>query len=618
MAAQCIAVGSCFAGLVARCMRSCKYSCYRKIHSVYSTARNGLWEDPVEATTGVIFGAFEHVSVSAGLGKPTASYLTWRYCYLQCGAFFGMLYMLTSSQDFQPRGGIYEQLIQQFPVGLRRERFESLLAAFSWWNPITLYVWAASFALLLLAIFMSTPSRAISRRRLSRRLIWGAWLMNFVFPFVALLVFPIRSLVDWTGIESDVCTMSVMLSARAKGVNLEESILALQHLGLLKKGADTFAPGMNMSDESSVRAWCESEGTKWHETFHGNSVPCALATDRQCRSTVCATVLDNSTKLGECVTHCLAFAQNDTEESAAFMSSLSACNSSTINPSIDSSVDVRSVDSLVSVASMYSQSSPIDLQCSGTMQLFDELVVNQQLAIDSNARSAATFVQSIDYVVGLFVAVRAGVELLPSALSILGGLAEALINTKAVFPGSQGASWILILTTLEAIPIYSAFFAILQQLIGDAIFAISAICFVGYICLSCLTAARSLNLRESDSERQMLYRKVWCEYGLRVVLGAGGVGAALGFIQREFGFVQIMLVDATPFIFFTLLLIDYYARKSLLAVAATDALLSAFLQSELWRSSLPSDSKSTHEATLKDLSGLLVPTQQEKVTDFVS
>jgi len=88
------------------------------------------------------------------------------------------------------------------------------------------------------------------------------------------------------------------------------------------------------------------------------------------------------------------------------------------------------------------------------------------------------------------VGVLTGQLLLPSALSILGGLAESIFNIKAgdpvfllklptaivtslfllsdpcevLFPGHREFPFLLILTSFEAVPIYSALMAVPQLL----------------------------------------------------------------------------------------------------------------------------------------------------------
>ena len=81
-----------------------------------------------------------------------------------------------------------------------------------------------------------------------------------------------------------------------------------------------------------------------------------------------------------------------------------------------------------------------------------------------------------EYIIGVLVAVVSARYLFPAALSLLGGLAEALLNLKAVFPGSQHPGWILALTTAESVPPYMALLAMLMQVIGDPVLAIAFFC----------------------------------------------------------------------------------------------------------------------------------------------
>ncbi len=89
------------------------------------------------------------------------------------------------------------------------------------------------------------------------------------------------------------------------------------------------------------------------------------------------------------------------------------------------------------------------------------IYTNRQLILTGSAAATFASVQA-EYVVGLLVAIASSRVLVASALSLLGGLAEALLNQKALFPLSQHGGWILILTLCEALPVYAALLALLQ------------------------------------------------------------------------------------------------------------------------------------------------------------
>merc|ERR1712060_151217 len=101
------------------------------------------------------------------------------------------------------------------------------------------------------------------------------------------------------------------------------------------------------------------------------------------------------------------------------------------------------------------------------------------------------------------------------------GLAEALINKKAMFPASQASGWILILTTGESVPVYIAVLAIFQQILGDFLLAVACILAAMYTSLGILTGQRMLSLKYGDAQREVLYRRIWIEYMLRIALGVG-------------------------------------------------------------------------------------------------
>lgn len=117
----------------------------------------------------------------------------------------------------------------------------------------------------------------------------------------------------------------------------------------------------------------------------------------------------------------------------------------------------------------------------------------QRIAAEIVEQASKTSAATAEYAIGIFVGARTASLLLSSRLSILGGLAKSLINVKAMFPGSQQASWVLILSAVEAVPIHAASLAILQQLLCDhllALFCVSVVIF-----LPAFTGARGLQLQ---------------------------------------------------------------------------------------------------------------------------
>mmetsp|Transcript_8375 Transcript_8375/g.15263 ORF Transcript_8375/g.15263 Transcript_8375/m.15263 type:complete len:329 (-) Transcript_8375:6-992(-) len=215
------------------------------------------------------------------------------------------------------------------------------------------------------------------------------------------------------------------------------------------------------------------------------------------------------------------------------------------------------------------------------MQLVQLLTQQQQINSQDQCSWAELAANNIDFVAGMYVGMMAGMMLIPSALSVLGGLAESLYNVKALFPGNQEIPWLLILTSLEALPIYMAFLAVVQQMMGDQMLAIACLSFVLWICLPAITGKLTLNLRAGYTNRWKFYRKVWVEYGLRVPCAiAIGFGVS-GFMRGRLGNEFLQERNPWPILIFTTL--EYFTRKSLTAVAGTDAATSAFLKSLQWQ-----------------------------------
>merc|ERR1719359_874016 len=107
--------------------------------------------------------------------------------------------------------------------------------------------------------------------------------------------------------------------------------------------------------------------------------------------------------------------------------------------------------------------------------MYQTALYGQRIAIIEASEAFTLASAQAEYIVGALVALVSAKYLVPSALSLLGGLAEALLNNKAMFPGSQQGAWILILTTCEVVPVYAALLAMFQQLIGDGVLAVACI-----------------------------------------------------------------------------------------------------------------------------------------------
>merc|ERR1719161_2707418 len=153
-------------------------------------------------------------------------------------------------------------------------------------------------------------------------------------------------------------------------------------------------------------------------------------------------------------------------------------------------------------------------------------------------------------------------------MSVLGGLAELLVNLKALFPGSQQSSWVLMLTSSEALVVFVALLSMMQQLMGTEALSVCWTCLTLYWTQGIFTGVWSMKLKEGMTERWKLYRRVWLEYLFRFVL------ILVAFITMQM-FINEKFPDfprpERPVTFLVQQLISYYARKTLLAVSGTDA-----------------------------------------------
>ena len=185
--------------------RSIPLGCYALCHSFYATLRNGLWDDPAEATAGAVYKAFAKQVDRYEMHPSAAIYLTWRYSYLKCFLLIGLLWAAASANSWRPDRTWWDDFVKELPEEIQAERFETFVVIMSWWNTAPMYLWLSAFCVVLVAIFLAAPSRVLKyqNRHLSRYLVWGAWLWNFVVPFVFLLVFPIRQTIDWKGVQEE-------------------------------------------------------------------------------------------------------------------------------------------------------------------------------------------------------------------------------------------------------------------------------------------------------------------------------------------------------------------------------------------------------------------------------
>mmetsp|Transcript_95894 Transcript_95894/g.190078 ORF Transcript_95894/g.190078 Transcript_95894/m.190078 type:complete len:599 (-) Transcript_95894:314-2110(-) len=558
------------------------------IHALYSVARNGLWEDPAEATTGFIFARFVVAAEAQGLTRTAASYLTWRYCYLLCSIVFMLFWVAASFKDWAPDKEQYDALLDRLPAGLRRDRFEGIADAMAWWDTIVALFWCVSFVLLIVATACASPSCAINRANLSQRLVWMSWSTRVLVPFAILLVFPIRSLVDWDGLSKDTCAVTVNSALGTDGFDTSAAIAGLRQQGFLGPNVEGLPTNFATSSDEALKAiqsWCVAIGDDWYEVFFVQTLPCVYELQNSCRqSPPCVSATDVAL-LDTCLRNCLALVPN-----------VGQCSGI--------SSGLYTVESVLSSTAAWGTSGASTATTKGLGMV---ALSNQQATVIQLGERAELMVPMAEYIVGVFIAIRTGALLLTAALSVLGGLAEALLNVKALFPESQQVSWLLVLTVAEAVPVYAALGSMLLQLLGDHVFAITTVLTVAYVSLSGITGMRILRLRSGALERWKLYKKIWMEYALRTVLLIGMVLTLVLFVRDRAPWLRNSMNALQPVVLLIQSLVDYLPRKSLLAIAGTDAALSATLQSDIWRQGWSPDDAQRNEVTLHELSSLILP-----------
>lgn len=571
--------------------------------SVYAILRNGMWDDPAEALTGSIAQSFERKVLSHGLTKRVAPYFTWRFCYLVCCTTFCIgqlsldrLLMRSSHEKYS------DFLGKQLPPTSSLDRFAdflTMLDASDW------ALWIASlisFVLVCTATVLARPACCVVAARTSQMCIRWAWLVTFVPPFLMFLLVPLRSFVDWNGVVADACNSSISQIFRLPGSSLQTTLKAFSSTGLLDAGIQ----GVLESD-----TWCASKGADWHKAFFNNTVSCVWSIEDVCREHVCSQVdADASSCLLDCIPFLLSHGSMAVNPLETPFPNFIEALSGVLHAASENCVKGVKPFRLGSppplpgkgVAKAFSLASPPalpdkDVAKASSWQLFNVMLYGQRLGIVhlSEAITAAS-VQS-EFVVGLLISLVVGKHLVCSALSVLGGLAESLVNAKAVFPGSQLGGWVLILTTFEVAPVYAALLAVFQQLGGDELSAIAGVLALLFLAMGILTGQRILKLRDSD--RQLLYKRVCMEYALKTVFGFGVVAALIAWTFRknwhDFIAKYVHQNFLTPQVVVASLA-NILSKKILVAIAGTDAILNALVQSERWHATMPDSERAAHDA----------------------
>lgn len=350
--------------------------------------------------------------------------------------------------------------------------------------------------------------------------------------------------------------------------------------------------------------YCKQQGATWYNDFYDTTVACSWQVEDECRSEFCTAAAGSA--LIQCLTRCISYASNDSQQVPA--EPYAARVLVRINSCMNTSRPF--------VVAPPAKTNDIMSTEDGIIQMYSDSLYMSRTLVVAGSESASLASTQAEYVVGALVSLVAGKYLLPSAISLLGGLAEALINMKAMFPGSQHGAWILILTTLQVVPVYASFLSLFQQLLGDEILAIACVMTVLFTSLSILTGVRLLNLQVGDEEREKMYTRIRGEYGLRLVCAVSTAGAIVAWANRKHKglneYVEYVLEEILTPEVIAIVLIDAIARKIMTAVAGTDFVLGAFVSTEAWYIALPQSAKERHTSEVQEVDFLYKSSRDEK------
>ena len=485
---------------------------------VYGVLRNALWDDAAESVTGNfatdLARKAEEEHYSSGVVGP---YLAWRYSYLWVGVVFGLVQAVLSSPWLSDSD--YSLFLEsQVSSSIPRDRFQPLVHTLL---AIDVVMWClALLALLgtLLALCLARPSAATSTLRLGRRVVWVTWLISFLPPFLLFLTFPMRSMVDWDAITADVCVSSITASGDMAGSSLSSNLRILHQIGALEESMLGLA--------TDPFQWCMSKGDSWHTIFFNQSVPCTWFVEDRCRQMSCERLTAGSTTERQCIQDCVKFTL-DTAGSQA-RTSLTQ-----LMQECDASVAQKTYAPAALQQQMRAASLSGDVSQS---DLVNAMSIMQRFSIIQLAESLTFASTQAEYAVGMLLAVMVGQNMISAALGLANGMAEALINMKAMFPGTQAGGWILMLTTFEVLPIYIVLLAVFQQMIGDPTLAIGVVGATLYLAVGIHTGYRITGTKGGESGRWHVYRLIWVEYGLRFIFGVGTLVACIMWtLQKNLG-----------------------------------------------------------------------------------
>lgn len=543
---------------------------------VFAVFKHALYDGPAHARGSAIGEAFEkRCEDQSILSKRLPPYLTWRCCYLLCAVLFGVARIALGfpPPDLNEK---YSKFLNQLPPSVPADRFDNLVSFLTNMDLLLWLVGVVAYLPVVASAVLALPSKALQRAVATRRMLWAGWLLAFIPPFLLLLVFPIRSMVDWGALVEDVCDHSIKRTMMLPGTEIKSALEYLYDKQLLKGNLKALGEGNDV--------FCKQEGVQWRETFYNKTVNCVWYFEDACRITLCPTL--QIEQAFQCFVNCVPFAVKMDAKGVAesFEKIFIQCTEA----SSDKMPKFRT--------------NRLSGTAKQTADMLYPLIQLQREAVENIAEVSTQSTLQSEYVVGLLIGVVVGKHLLAAAISLLSGLGEASMQAKAILPALDLSGWLLILITAQAVPIYAALLAIFQQILGDYYLAGTFICIVLFLSLGILTG---VHITHCTPDPLQEFHTPWFDYAARITLAVGVVAfLAVWSVSKDVdlinvqGYIQDTLLTPDVLIF---VITDFLYRKIVTATAGTDFVLHAFVQAESWRQAVAPEGKEEHSLSVNDL-----------------
>lgn len=575
---------------------------------VHATVKNGAWDDPVEATTGKMYEDFKDQVAAKNLGPQVGPYLCWRYAYIRVAAFFSCMSIFLQvrfgeiQEDSLPND-ITNLLEENYGIKIDDVHFSDF--AFHWrykgWYLLGTYV--LSTLVLFVSLWFAEPKLAVRNRHRSARLVLVSWVIMFLAPFIMMLSVSMRGMIDWPGLEVDLCRELAMSTYRLQPVQITRTIQLVRsqtHLTLFPASSQVVpvCAGVDKLCTESLMSWCAAsgrDGTEWSTVVNVQLAACALKVEEACRKDLCSefpSIAPNP----ECYESCInKFA----------------------NENLTRVTEWLSTQECTHLEAYLREGLSIDFDPSDPVTGLTQAAMTQRATVYALWQTSTSAGTSIELTVGLWVGGWTARLLMPAALSFMAGVIEGLLNVKICFPGQQHPVWKIAVAVLLPMPVYLGFLAVFQQIVGDIWFSSACLALSAFLCGSFITAMRSMEMYSNKEHRWEFYKNIWREYAFRMATFMSCVFLFITFFRFS-RTVRSVVEDRWKNLKFTdvmALMASYAAQKGRIAVVFTDIFMNAHMRAELWRQIVPEDSFLAEQQTLKELGSLLLPPRYKQVFD---